>query len=277
MMAHFFALSGKTLALLHAGRFGDLMTLLRDGREMAERNGIEPWMFIFREAWLRTAVLDFEGARRLCETVTRASTEYPTGQPETIARLATGYAELEQKNYPAALAVFAQVLDPEITPKFFLHWYWRLNARLGLANAWLASGNIRNARAEADRFREAALSTDEPNLHALAWEVGSRVAMAEKDWKGAEDRIEKGLAVVNRFEIPTAAWPVHSTRSDLYRRLKNAAAAERHRARAEAIVDALANSFAPDEPLRHAFLAAAPIRRLRSGSAARRPRGEHTH
>src|SRR5262249_35490994 len=60
MMAHFFALSGKTLALLQSGRLGELITLLRDGREMAERNGTAPWMFTFREAWLRTAVLDFE-------------------------------------------------------------------------------------------------------------------------------------------------------------------------------------------------------------------------
>ena len=272
MMAHFFALSGKTLVLLHSGRLGELITLLRDGREMAERNGTAPWMFIFREAWLRTAVLDFEGARRLCETVIQASTEYPTGQPETIARFATGYAELERNNYPAVLNAFGQVLDSDITPKFFLHWYWRLSARLGLTNAWLASANIPNARAEATRFLEAALSTDEPNLHALAWEVDARVAMAEKNSKGAEVSIEKALAVVNGFDIPTAAWRVHRTRSDLYRRVKNTAAAEQHRARAEAIVLALADSFAPDEPLRNTFLAAGPIRSLRSGRAAPRAR-----
>jgi hypothetical protein len=123
-------------------------------------------------------------------------------------------------------------------------------------------GNLRNARAEADRFRESALSTAEPNLQALAWEVAARVAMAEKDWNGAEDNIEKGMEILERFEIPTTAWRVHVTRSDLYRHAKNDTAAEAHRASAEALVLGLANSFAPDEPLRDVFLARAMVRRL---------------
>jgi DNA-binding winged helix-turn-helix (wHTH) protein/tetratricopeptide (TPR) repeat protein len=263
MMVHFFALSGKTVALLLSGRLGELLRVLREAKELAEKNGNDPWLFIFREAWLRTVVLDFDGARRLCETVTRAAPDYSTGQPQTIARLATGYAVLAQGKYDEALRTFAQVLDPQITPKFFLHWYWRMNAQLGLSNTWLASGNLRNARAEADRFREAALSTAEPNLQALAWEVAARVAMAEKDWSGAEDHIEKGLEILERFEIPTTAWRVHATRSDLYRHAKNDTAAETHRARAEALILGLANSFAPDEPLRDVFLAGAMVRRIR--------------
>jgi len=38
--------------------------------------------------------------------------------------------------------------------------------------------------------------------------------------------------------------------------------AEAERARAEAIILSLANPFAPDDPLRHAFLDAAPVRRI---------------
>jgi tetratricopeptide (TPR) repeat protein len=263
MMVHFFALSGKTVALLLSGRLGELMRVLQAGKEQAEKNGNDPWLFIFREAWLRILVLDFDGAKRVCATVTRATTEYPTGQPQTIARLASGYVALEQGKYDEALQAFTHVLDPQVTPKFFLHWYWRMNAQLGLSNTWLASGNLRNARAEADRFRESALSTAEPNLQALAWEVAARVAMAEKDWSGAEANIEKGLEILKRFEIPTTAWRVHATRSDLYRHATNDTAAETHRARAEALILALVNSFAPDEPLRDVFLAGAMVRGIR--------------
>jgi len=62
-MVHFVALSAKTLALLHSGRLGELAQLLRAGRNIAEEQGNEPWLFAFREAWLRAAVLDFAGAR----------------------------------------------------------------------------------------------------------------------------------------------------------------------------------------------------------------------
>ena len=90
-----------------------------------------------------------------------------------------------------------------------------MNAQLGLSNVWLASGNLRKARLEADRFLESALSTAEPNLQALAWEVGARVAMAEKDWKGAEEKIEKGLAVLQKYRdshdgVARSCHPVRS-------------------------------------------------------------------
>src|SRR5262249_46716717 len=94
MFGNFFPLSGKTLGLLLSGRWGELMRVVRAGREIAERNGNPPWLLIFREAWLRTVALDFDGARALCDSVTHTATEYPTGQPQTIAKVATAYTQL---------------------------------------------------------------------------------------------------------------------------------------------------------------------------------------
>ncbi len=262
-VVHFLALSGKTLALLFLGRLGELVQLLRTGREIAEENNNEPWFFVFREAWLHTAVLDFTGARQLCEGMAaRSAGAYWHGQSQAVGGIASGYAALEQGKYDDGSRSFRQVLDSKESPKCFLHWYWRMHAELGLSNVWLASGNLREARLEAERFLQSALSTAEPNLHALAWDVDARVAMAQKDWKRAEEKIEKSLAVLHQCEIPTTAWRVHATRSDLYRQVQDATAAEAERARAEAIILALANSFVPDDPLRHAFLAAAPVRRI---------------
>jgi hypothetical protein len=97
--------------------------------------------------------------------------------------------------------------------------------------------------------------------------------MAEKDRKGAEEKIETGLTILLKCEIPVTAWRVHATRSDLYRQAGNEAAAEAHRAHGEAIILALAHSFAPDDPLRDTFLAAAPVRRiLRPSDGSKRQR-----
>jgi hypothetical protein len=87
-----------------------------------------------------------------------------------------------------------------------------MHAELGLCNVWLASGNLRKARLEADRFLRSALSTAEPNLHARAWDLDARVAMAEKDWKGEEEKIETGLTILLKFEIPVtrSCQPVRS-------------------------------------------------------------------
>ena len=206
-----FALSAKTLALLYSGRLGELVRLLRAGRDLAETNGNDPWLFVSREAWLRTAVLDFTGARELCEGMAARSAAFWRGPSQSIGGVASGYVALEERKYDDASCSFARVLDPKTTPKFFLHWYWRMIAQLGLSDVWLASGNLRKARLAADRFVQSALATAEPNLHALAWDVDARVSMAEKDAKAAEEKIEKGLAVLQAFEIPTTAWRVHAT------------------------------------------------------------------
>jgi hypothetical protein len=265
MMVHFFALSGKTLALLHSGRLGELMQMLQSGREAAEKNGEAPWFFLFREAWLRTIVFDLEGARKLCDDAAATEPEYPTGQPETIGRLAAGYLELANGRADEAMHRFREILDPELTPKFFLHWYWRIYAQLGLCDVWLASGKRKQARAEADGLLEAAASTDDPNLQALARDARARVAIAGKDWASAEDDLQAALALAENFEIPTAAWRVHTTSAELYRRSSRAAAAEAHRAEAESIVRGLADSFAAGDPLRDSLLEAAAAREILRG------------
>jgi tetratricopeptide (TPR) repeat protein len=262
-VVHFLAFSGKALALLNLGRLGELAQMLRNGRELAEKNGNEPWLFVLREAWLRTTLLDFAGARQLCDDMHARAETYWHVQSQYIGGNVTGYAALQQRKYDDASRSFARVIDADQRTRFFLHWYWRMNAQLGLADVRLASGDVREAHREAERFLDSALSTAEPNLQALAWEVGARIALAKKDWKRAEEQIEKSLAIVRVFEIPTTAWRVHATGSDLHRRTKNETAAEAHRARAEEIILALASSFTPADPLRDAFLSAAPVRRIR--------------
>lgn len=228
---------------------------------MNAEDGYDPWLFTFREIWLRTLALDFTGARQLGELITHDAV-YPTGQPQAIARVAAGYAELEQGNYDQAIGCFRQVRDPQITPRFFLHWFWRMTAQLGLTDVWLASGDLHKARGEVESFLQSALSTADPYLHALGWEMQTRVAIAEHDWSAARDCIGQGLTVVEKFAVPVAAWRVQATAWDVYRHAKDDNAAEIHRTRAEAHILAIANSFAADEPLRQTFLAAPAVSRI---------------
>src|SRR5262249_34865394 len=129
LMEHIFALSGKTTAFLRMGRLGEVLQIVRQGREVAEKNGNDPWLFNFREAWLRMLALDFEGSARVCDAILRMNTPYPVGQPQAIARIARGYTaiaegftELDKGRHKHAIELFIQVRDPQSTPKFFLHW-----------------------------------------------------------------------------------------------------------------------------------------------------------
>src|SRR5262249_4060993 len=148
-------------------------------------------------------------------------------------------SELARGRADKAARCFQEILDPEVTPKFFLHWHWRLSARLGLCGVWIASDKRKQARAEAEGALEAALSTDDPNLRALAHDARARVAIQEKGWKSAEDDLKAALALAEEFEIPTTAWRVHATAADLFRRSGRDAAAKKHRASAEGILRGL--------------------------------------
>ena len=262
LMHYIFGLSAKTLVLIRSGRLGELLQLVRDGRELAVKNGNDPWLFVFREAWLRTLVFDFEGARQLCDSVISSTTVYPTAQPKTIARIAQGYSELERGRYDRAIESFTEVRDPKTSPKFFLHWLWRLTAQLGLSEVWLQSGNLSNARLNADEFLKSALSTADPHVQALAWELQARVAVAEKNWSGAERAIKKGLEILETFEVPMAAWRLHATAWDFYRNTNNKEATDQHIQHAAACVLQIADSFSLDEPLRQKFLTAVPVQRI---------------
>jgi hypothetical protein len=52
-----------------------------------------------------------------------------------------------------------------------VHWYWRVHAHVGATRTALQAGDVERARIEASRLTHVALSTDDPNLHALAWEA----------------------------------------------------------------------------------------------------------
>jgi len=261
-VAYLLTLGAKAVALMHLGRLGEALYLLRAAIERAEKNGNDPWVLKIREAWLRTVALDFTGAQELCDAMIRSNSGYPSGQPKAIGWFAAGNAALLEGRHDEALQDFRRVIDEDVTPKFFLHWYWRMQARFGVVKVLLASEKIEDARKETGETLDAALSTDDPGLQVLAWEVSARLAVAEKDAKAGEKSIRNGTALLERFELPTAAWRLDGTAWDLYQHTKNEKAAEMHRIRAEACILKIANSFAPEEPLRATFLAAAPVRRI---------------
>jgi hypothetical protein len=95
VIVHLLALSAQVLALLQLGRFGQVLRIVRTNEEIAEKNGSDPWLFMYREAWLRTLAMDFAGARRVCDELMHRSV-YPTGQAQTIGLLAAGFEALDQ-------------------------------------------------------------------------------------------------------------------------------------------------------------------------------------
>jgi DNA-binding winged helix-turn-helix (wHTH) protein/tetratricopeptide (TPR) repeat protein len=271
LMSYYGALSVKTSALLLMGQLGKALQITQAGRESPDENLARYWLLSFREAWLRTVAFDFEGARRICQETGKVGGEYPDSQGETIEQMAAGYIALYGGKYGRAIEYFTNVREPAVRTKFFRHWWWRLMARLESSNTWLISGDLSRAANAADSFLDSALSTDDPHLQTLAWDLTTRVAMAKNDFKSARESIQQALAIVDKFEILVAAWQVYATAWQVFQHLKEHKMAEANHERAENCILKIAHSFAPDEPLRATFLAAAPVRRILRETPVNKP------
>jgi DNA-binding winged helix-turn-helix (wHTH) protein/tetratricopeptide (TPR) repeat protein len=256
------------MVFLSSGRFGEVLELVRTGIESAEKNGEDPWMYIFGDIWLRTLCGDFDGVRRMSRIEMRSDTEPHAVWIRTAFRISSGYAALHRGRFDEASRYFAEVLDVRTTPVFFLHWHWRLQAQIGRTETSLYAGDLDSANRHADALLEAALSTAEPNMHARAWEIKARVAGAGKDSRGAAECIANALEILERFDIPMSGWQVHRTASDLCAREGDHAAASIHLSRARDLIMRIADSFDAAEPLRASLLSARPIRRILEQAAS---------
>jgi tetratricopeptide (TPR) repeat protein len=254
LVVYLSAHSSLAQALLQLGRLGELMEVLSNALDIAQKNRNAPWLGIFQAtlAWVRLQCRDVAGANQAAGDLLREYRDQRAGQVQTMAMLTAAWANLESGSVDSALASFAEVVEGD--GRFFLDWYWRRIARLGLGNAYLKQADLAAAGREADLFLESALATADPGLKALAWELKARVALAGGDHGGALECVNRGLEGFEGFEVPLVAWKVHLTASACYRSAGDSPSADRHRASAAAILSKLADSLPDDQPLRKSLL-----------------------
>ena len=87
LVVYLSALSSKTLALLHLGRWGELRRVAQTAISMAAKNGNEPWEGIFRAilAWLSLEATGWEGAQRAASGLLESFRDEPPGQVRSMA------------------------------------------------------------------------------------------------------------------------------------------------------------------------------------------------
>ena len=262
-LAHFGALSAKIIIYLRTGQLGQVLQMVKAGRTSPDANLSLYWLLTLREAMLRTAAFDFEGARQISQSARSVGEgQFPDAQFYSVDQIAAGNLALQQRKYSEALEHFKQVQSLDMHAQFFMHWQWRMMADLESSNAWLLSGDNVNARTAADAVLKSALATGDPYLHAFAWDLQARVATAENNQPRALESIQRALAIVDSSEFQSGAWQIFGTASQIYRHAKDFKTAEAYRDRAESCILQIADSFEPDESLRATFLAADPVRHI---------------
>lgn len=268
LVVYLSAHSSLAQALLHLGRWGEDLRIIAAAQNVVEKNGNAPWRGIFQGllAWLKLQACDFDGAASLAKSLLASHTEEPAGQVRTMAMVVSGFAALYSGAFDLALDVFSQVGARQLRPRFFMDWYWRMFARLGLGHALLAQGRRAEAAAEASSLVAAAQTSADPAFQAMAWRLESAIAMDREDWDAAWNALNRAFSLVHAYPAPLSAWRLHVTAFELHCRTGDGEAAAHHRARAAAVLMDLANSFPPEEPLRAALLESPGVRAILSST-----------
>jgi len=256
--------SSLAQALLQLGRWGELLQVLNTALDVAGKNRNAPWLGIFQAnlAWVRFQCGDISGASTLARELIHDRIDEPAGQVRTMATVTAGFADLESGSTDSAGERFSSVIEAPVHARFFLDWYWRLMAQLGVTQTWLAKGDSARAKQAATVFFESATSAADPGLNAVAWELNGLLALHDSECDRACGFAENALAALPS-KVPMIAWRIELTASDCYRAAGDPERAELHRVRAAAIVDELIASFPQNELLRESFAASPAVRRVR--------------
>ncbi len=270
LVVYLSAHSSLAQALLHMGQWGEELRVIAAAQRAVENNGNAPWRGIFwgLKAWLQLQACDFQGAAYLGEMLLASHTEEPAGQVRTMALVTSGFASLATGEPARAAEIFSQVCARQLRPRFFMDWYWRLFARLGLGHALLAQGRVEEAETEASVLAEAAQNTADPAFKAFAFRLSACIAIERSDWDAAWNALNQAFSILHVHPAPPVEWRLHETAFDLHSRTGDGAAAAHHRARAAAILTDLARSIAPEEPLHHALLNSPAVRSILAGADA---------
>src|SRR5262249_5932334 len=255
------ALYGKAVILVHCGRLGDAHRTITAGIDFAKENSNATWLDYLHSALmtLRWRTGDFGGVRELWR-------EYgTTGVCNPHTRLSMGvcmgFAELAALEYGTARRYFSEVRDYPTHPKTVMQWRWRMYARLGLTETWLAEENLSRASVEADALAIAVAAFGDPMMKSLAWELKARLAMVSRAQKKAEEYVARGLDIVNAVDVPLAAWQVQTAAWAVYRK-SQPKRAEAHRSKAQTAILQLAASLTGIESLQQSLLASPRVCRI---------------
>jgi len=204
LLATFF----RAWALLHAGRWAELLETLASGLAMAEKNGHRSWSMLFRleRAQLASAAHDFEPARALAAEVLAQASESPepTGQILFHGRIALAEALIGLARPAEAEAVLDEIERGLARENSLMDWMLYLPLRRCEAECRLALGDLDRARTAAADLAARAEQCGERTYQALALDLSGRIAARAGDEAEARAALRRALALTEEHDLPLA-------------------------------------------------------------------------
>jgi ATP/maltotriose-dependent transcriptional regulator MalT len=243
--------SVEAFASLYMGKWGPLQQSVRSALAIAERNANPQARALCQLTigWLHAAAEDHEAAARHAEEVIAPMLE---ANPFTFflgrnllvrARLGMGNLTLARQHLDAVerrMEVDGVPIESLVMPQYLLN----------CCEYWIAAGDLDQAKAAAGRFHEVASAAPDRPFLALCQEVMARIALLGGDAEIARQHLSEAVSTVRHAGLPYAAWRVYASLAEFYASRGEARKAANWRRHLNTVVNSLACSLGPDDPLR---------------------------
>ena len=250
------------LSLLFLGEWGEALREVDAAIRFAEKNAAygRAHAFLIYRAWVQLHAMDGAGVLAIGEKVLPGLKEPAHSPWRRLCLTLMACAEAALGKHERALERQATAREEMDREAVVFDWYMRMLLDSCLTEILLAKGDLAAAKRATEQFVDATSRTAERTWQALAWEVSSRVAMAQGDLELAGHCIRRALATIEGFELPLADWRVHATAADVYSRAGDTARAKQLRALSRTTIRKLASSLSMEQTLQETFLSAPAVR-----------------
>ncbi|HVO23312.1 MAG TPA: AAA family ATPase [Candidatus Margulisiibacteriota bacterium] len=241
-------------ALLQLGDWGLALAAIDEGLRTGAPISHQHFSSLLRSeaAALHAEALDFGGAAaRAREELLH---EGLTDAARQAALFELAFALLGLGNVDEAFATFSAPQLAAAAEGTAMPWSGKLRLRQGLAQVWLARGDLDRARAEAEALHALAATADEPRPRAEAARLLAEIALQGGHPSDAEMHLREARSAIAACELPLVEWRLAATAARVHARQRRHADAQAARQRSAALVNQLADSLPPGHELRRSFL-----------------------
>ncbi|MGH8532358.1 MAG: AAA family ATPase, partial [Gammaproteobacteria bacterium] len=268
-------------SLLYLGKLGEARCGLSDGLSMAEKNGNSLAAMGFRLvlARLHEEALDFDGARGHGAQGLKLVREGRDHYMCSHGLILSGRAHLGLQDHRRARECFSKAMRLVESEPGITDWQLCLPLYQGLAEYWLAQGDLTQAREMATKLCAMAAPPPERTYLALGHRLLAEIAIADGQWDQAEAEVTHALAPIMGAQapvtewhlyaiatpecsspgagsaVPLAAWRVYATAAKLCERQGRPSEAEAFRQQSRAAIQQLVDSLDASDPLRESLIA----------------------